>query len=333
MRIVRSLFAGRDLEAWVAASYGLAAPTVTFHSHGDNDNFIVRTGGGATYLLRVYTAAKHWPWGPSDRRFELEWLVSLASLGLPVVAPVRRTDGSFLGSLAAPEGEREAVLFPFSPGRLDPLPADPERLRRLGEGIARIHLASDGFTSRHHRFAIDREFLVEAPLARATAFLAGTGRRAPIAALREVAERVRPAFAALPRTAPAFGVIGGDFHGENHLYTDLGEPVFFDFDLCGFGYRAYDLAVPLWYARREAGTARASAFARPLLAGYETLRPLATAERDALEPLILARQLWLVGEHCADVEAWGEARLGDSYWQNTLRLLAEWKDRPLMAAE
>lgn len=329
MKILRSLVAPAEVAELVAAAYDLGGPVrCAIHSLGDNDNYLVRAGA-ERYLLRLYIHGRHWPYGREDRLFELEWLTFLAGRGLPVIPPVPRADGGLLGSLQAPEGERDLAVFHFAPGEPDLFPEDPARLFRFGAAMARLHAASDEFQPRHRRFHIDLDFLIEAPLARSEAFLAETGRGEPLALVRELARRLRQALAGLPREAPRYGVIGGDFHGENHHFTAAGDPVFFDFDLCGYGWRAYDLAVPLWYARRELGTVRALDLFAPILAGYGSIRPLDGADRSAIAAFVLARQLWLVGEHVADVETLGVARVGDAYWRRAVSLLREWLETPL----
>lgn len=329
MKVIRSLLAPSYVGERVADAYDLGGPvTCRIHSLGDNDNYLVRRGP-EKYLLRVYTAGKHWPYDREDRLFELEWLLFLADRGIPVIPPVPRADASLLGGILAPEGERDMALFHFAPGSPDPFPDDPERLFRLGVAMARLHMASDGFRSIHRRFHIDLELLVDAPLRRIETYLSEIGRTPDLAVLKELATRVRAVLETLPREAPAYGILGGDFHGENHHFTAEGEPVFFDFDLCGYGWRAYDLAVPLWYARRELGTERARALFAPLLEGYRSIRPLGSAEQASIADFVLARQLWLIGEHVADVDTLGEARVGEHYWQRTLSLVQGWLDESL----
>jgi Ser/Thr protein kinase RdoA (MazF antagonist) len=67
-----------------------------------------------------------------------------------------------------------------------------------------------------------------------------------------------PEAAALGRrvkaTLPAglqWGACHGDLFRGNRHATEDGTLTLFDFDECGMGYRAYDLAVYLWTMRRE----------------------------------------------------------------------------------
>ena len=58
----------------------------------------------------------------------------------------------------------------------------------------------------------------------------------------------------------------GDVQGHNHHLTEDGQIIWFDFDLCGWGWRAYDIA---YYYTRIPEPVRA-----PVIQGYESVRPL-----------------------------------------------------------
>lgn len=64
----------------------------------------------------------------------------------------------------------------------------------------------------------------------------------------------------------------------------------FDFDHCGYGWRAYDLA-PFYHAP--------DALQKAFFQGYETLRPLTQGERDCLPIFAKLRMLWDAGDMLA----------------------------------
>lgn len=70
------------------------------------------------------------------------------------------------------------------------------------------------------------------------------------------------------------GIVHGDIYWANLHFNEHGDITMFDFDLCGYGWRAYDLA---YYYTRVPEAVRG-----PALDGYESLRPLADSERDML---------------------------------------------------
>ena len=87
------------------------------------------------------------------------------------------------------------------------------------------------------------------------------------------------------------GFCYGDFHGQNaHIDAEL-VVTFFDFDCCGQGWRAYDLAVFFWYARySKAHQQRCPEFFRSYLAQ----RPLAEQDIAAIPYFVAIRHLWWI---------------------------------------
>ena len=81
-------------------------------------------------------------------------------------------------------------------------------------------------------------------------------------------------------------IIHADMHGWNLMWNE-GQLSIFDFDDCGYGVEAQDLAVALYYLdtpeQEEA-----------LLNGYKSVRPLPTYSANAMKALLLQRRLLLL---------------------------------------
>ena len=96
--------------------------------------------------------------------------------------------------------------------------------------------------------------------------------------------RVRRRLAALPQTPATFGMIHADLHLGNCLFRNrVAIPI--DFDDCGFGWFAYDLAVVLASVERWP---HYEALRQGLLDGYGPV------DLDAVDALIDARRVALV---------------------------------------
>jgi len=109
----------------------------------------------------------------------------------------------------------------------------------------------------------------------------------------EVARRMRTVMAGLGSGPDAFGLIHAYLHLENALFD--GDAVrLIDFDDCGFGYRLYDIAVPLWEYR---GRADYAAIRAALLNGYRERRELPdlTHLDDFIATRHVAFGLWFAG--------------------------------------
>ncbi|MCG3114857.1 MAG: phosphotransferase [Candidatus Manganitrophus sp. SA1] len=319
MRVTHSVIAAAEAAEIAGREYDLGDPlTGRLLSDTANSHYLL-TAGEARYVLRIYRRGKSWVTKESDYRFELEWLAYLHEQGLPVAYPLPRRNGDLLGLLCAPEGERYYALFSFAPGRIVHS-MDAGQSRLFGEGIARIHLASDRFQAKQTRFHQDTDELIDATLARIETFLEGR-RPEDVAFFRALASSLKETLRGLPRSAPFYGIIGGDFHGGNHFFSSENRLTFFDFDMCGYGWRVYDLAVFFWSAklRPEMRVTLAD-----VLQGYEAVRPLLDVERAALPAMVKVRHLWIMGLHTAYSDQLGVGWLGDHYWERNVARLREW---------
>ena len=81
-------------------------------------------------------------------------------------------------------------------------------------------------------------------------------------------------------------IIHADMHGWNLLWNE-GRLSVFDFDDCGFGVEAQDLAVTLYYLDTPEQD-------EALLNGYKSVRPLPTYSANAMKALLLQRRLLLL---------------------------------------
>jgi len=299
IRIARSFVAAESAAELVAAEYDCAAPVACklfskLLRTQDNDHYLVTTGDGEQYAFRIYQQGDRFHRAESDYLYELDWLRFLHSEGLPVSYPVRRRDGGYLGRLEAPEGTRYYALFSLAYG--DPLSLkDADQLSIMGEMMARIHVVSDRFTTPHARKPLDLAYLLDRPLERLRR--TWTDERAAnldlvLTAAEEAREELREYTSRSGATDGRWGPIGGDFHQSSTYFNEVNEPTFFNFDLCGPGWRAYDIASFLSNGNlMHAPAERSEAF----FAGYYAVRPLADEEHAAIAPFLTVRRVWLMG--------------------------------------
>ena len=213
----------------------------------------------------------------------------LARQDLPVPEPRADANGQLLHSLAG----KPAALVNRLPGTTQHAP-DLHHCAQLGGMLARLHLGV-------------ADFDIQQPNLRGLAWWQATAPQVqrhltpPQAALLSdelaFAEQVAgsPAFAALPR-----GAVHADLFRDNVLFDGLpGHEKLtgcFDFYFAGDDAFAYDLAVCLndWCAAADDGRPD-EARAQAMVAAYERVRPLASAEQRLLPALLRAAALrfWL----------------------------------------
>ena len=187
----------------------------------------------------------------------------------PCPAPVRRLDGACLAPLAG----RTALIVTFLEGE-----RDPSAFRAIGEALARLHLAGAGFPSRRPNDLGPEGWRRLAALT--------SGRADEVAA--GLAEYIAEALGELAGTWPADlpgGAIHADLFPDNAVFRDSAVSGIYDFYFACTDALAYDLAITqvAWAADTQ-GRFDAHAAAE-MQQGYESARPLVSAELRALPKL------------------------------------------------
>lgn len=302
IRVVRSFAAADALAELVAAEYDFSGPiTCKLFSKmlrtQDNDHYLITTGNGEKFVIRVYQLGTRLERHESCYLYELDWLNFLEQKGLPVAYPIARKDGSFLGKLKAPEGERYYAVFSYAHG--SPLSVqDEEQLYVMGREMARIHLASNEYEPRYYRPELDLEFLIDRPVARIKRYWDEDQEHVEdldllLFSADDAKEQLLELINNEESTPDSWGAIGGDFHNRSVFFDAANNPTFFNFDWCGQGWRAYDIAVFLHNTNliHQQTENAAEAF----FAGYYSERPLSPNEHAAIAPFLTVRRIWLTG--------------------------------------
>ncbi len=239
----------------------------------ENSNFSLRTGSG-DFILTLY-----------EKRVdeaELPWFLGLmrhlAARGIACPLPVPGRDGEALRRLAG----RPAAITSFLSG-VWPRRVRPEHCLGLGETLARLHLAGfDYAPARDNALGPDAwGGLFERSRARADTVQHGLAD-ALDAALRQILPR-------WPQHLPR-GQIHADLFPDNVFFLDGAVSGVIDFYFACTDLLAYDLAVCLnaWCfepAMAAGGIQFNVTKAALLVRGYERVRPLQPAEREALPVL------------------------------------------------
>lgn len=315
--MLRSRLHPAGLAARVAAAYGLHDVRCQLLTATMRDVYAVTSTRGR-HVLFVYPHAHR---TREEVLAEWDFVAHLARGGVRVAPAVPAADGEIVLTFQAPEGERFGVLGEWMEGETLRRRSTPDAAGRYGHAVARIHLLADALPSALPRPASDPAAIVRDAAAAAEAAL---GDRPHVAILvRRAAERVLPRVDALVPSPATRGIIHGDVIRANALLAADGSVGVIDFDLCGPGWRAYDVASYLLTIR---GTPDEPALRRAFLAGYQRARPLAEGEH-ALLPLFEAvRALFSIGIPAGNVDAWGRAYL-DAVLDGTLPQLGRLLDQ------
>ena len=236
----------------------------------ENTNYLVHTTKD-TFILTIYEKRVD----PQDLPFFLGLMEHLAARGVTCPLPVRDTHGSVLNAL----GGRHAALVTFLEGMWPKRPKE-EHCLELGKALAQMHLAGEGFgLQRANALGVNGwRPLFDKFAGRAEEIMPG---------LRDfIASELRFLEATWPAQLPQ-GVIHADLFPDNVFFIGDKLSGLIDFYFACNDALAYDIAVCLnaWCFENdfEFNTAKG----RALLKGYERVRQLSDAEREAMA--ILAR--------------------------------------------
>lgn len=231
----------------------------------ENSNFLLETDR-ARFILTIYERRVN----PEDLPFFLGLMRWLADHDYPCATPMPGRDGELIQMVRG----KPAAIVSFMSGLSVRRPSATQ-CREAGAGLARLHLAAEGF-----------------PMNRANDL--GQTAWAPLfAGLTKAAEDLKPGLAATiaadldhlaanwPADLPK-GVIHADYFPDNVFFQGDRFAAAIDFYFACVDALAYDIAVALNAWCFEADGSFNITSARALLAGYEAHRPLSGAERAAL---------------------------------------------------
>lgn len=234
----------------------------------ENTNYVLRTTAG-TYILTLYEQRVE----RADLPFFLGLMSHCAASGIATPQPVAQRDGAVLGELC----DRPAALVTFLDGLACRRP-EPWHCAGLGTALAAFHKAAGDYTLRRPN-ALGPD---------AWAPLFAQSRDDADSVIPGLAALVEDELSALSRLWPSGlpeGVIHADLFPDNVFFIARDVSGLIDFYFACNDILAYDLAICINAWCFEDDGAFNVTKARALTAGYEAVRPLSAAERDALPVL------------------------------------------------
>lgn len=236
----------------------------------ENSNFLLETTGGR-FILTLYERRVR----ADELPYFLNLMRWLADHDYPSATPIADREGRLLKQVRG----KAAALVAFLPGLSVRRPT-VAHCREAGTGLARLHHAAQGYEGRRVNDLGHEAWAPMFTRLESAAEALKPGLAAQIAAdLNDLA-------VAWPRGLPT-GSIHADFFPDNVFFEGGRFAAAIDFYFACDDALAYDLAVALNAWCFEADGALNVTAAQALVAGYQSVRPLSPAEREALP--VLAR--------------------------------------------
>jgi len=268
----------------ILKKYGISGAQVECISFEFNATFSVSTESGQKYALRLNINSTR---TVSNILAETQWVRELARIpSVNVPTPIATLDDEFLVSAYHADSGQTicGVMYSWLEG--EEIGDEPtlDQLHTVGRAIALLHENTSDFV-----------LTGGAELPTFNDFFWGTedylfsSKSTLILKDRQLIEQARDLIMKYTDELHATSevhIIHADFHCWNLMWHE--EQLFiFDFDDCGYGVEAQDIAVALYYLDTPEQDAA-------LLDGYKSIRPLPTYSENAMKALLLQRRLLLL---------------------------------------
>jgi len=268
----------------ILKKYGISEAQVECINFEFNATFAVSTESGQKYALRLNINSTR---VVSNIQAETQWVRDLALIpSINVPTPIAALDDTYVVSAVHTDSGQTiyAVMYSWLEGEEIGDEPSLDQLHTVGRAIALLHENSSHFTLTDG-----------AELPTFSDFFWGTedylfsSKSRLIPKDRQLIEQARDLV--MKYTDELYSnsvahIIHADLHGWNLMWHEEQLSIF-DFDDCGYGVEAQDIAVVLYYLDTPEQDAA-------LLDGYKSIRPLPTYSENAMRALLLQRRLLLL---------------------------------------
>ena len=247
--------------------------TITFLKRGFNDTYLITEPSGEKFILRIYNNKWRSQKGIESELLTLLMIPQFAKVSVPGI--ILNKEIYWWEVILAPEGERLAVMFDYAPGtavrRLS-----VKQAHTLGVETAKLHVLFKeiAFSFTDYNYDIENQF--NNTLYTLKPILVNFPEQFNY--LEELKKDFIKTFEEADKNELNYGLCHGDLQAENIHFTDKNKITFFDFDLMGKGYQAYDIGVFLWYDHKN----KTPEIVKSFMEGYETKRKLSDTEHRLL---------------------------------------------------
>lgn len=311
--VVKSFLSAEALGRAIELAYGLPTVRCQLITAFMRDVYLI-TANQQRYIFYIY---RHNQRTVDEINAEWQFVDYLKINSVPVAPAIAAKSGEYALTFPAPEGIRYGVLTTFVDGKHLRQRSSVEAVTAYGRLIAQIHALADKMPFTLVRPANDVDTILNQSIA---AFEAEAPERLEdIAYLYQCAAILLPKISTLSQEKPYYGLIHGDVIRANAQVADDGRITVLDFDLCGPGWRAYDIASYLAVIRDLPEEAELE---RAFISGYEQIRPIAGVERETLPLFEAIRLIFSIGVPAMNVYHWGRAYL-HAFLDHSLEQLRE----------
>jgi Ser/Thr protein kinase RdoA (MazF antagonist) len=278
------------------------------------------------YFLKIYRQGIR---DFDEIQSEIELLLHLKLSNVKTTIPVSKHDGTFISHFHTPNGTRLGVLFTSVGSQgFDQVEESPEINNKLGRYIASLHCAWDECKIKYSRWNLDVQTCIDRSINVTRKFSSIYSLNMDY--IEDVAEAVKFKLAGLSCEVPQYGMCHGDIYGGNIRFEAGNNPVLFDFDFCGMGWRAYDIsmyAFPFSMGSDEKKFANRERRKHDFLSGYNEVRTMSEVEINSIALFIPFRRIFNIGTLYISYlqNTWGDSHVIRNV-NDDIEMLKKWMD-------
>jgi Ser/Thr protein kinase RdoA (MazF antagonist) len=263
---------------------------------GSNDIFLLSTAE-RKYIVKVFFKRQCWPYLKEHYLFELKFQEYLYGNNFSVPRPIKNIKGELIEHIILPEGSRFMAIYEHVSGiKWDHTLTKDKRLKKLGSTVAEFHKIASNFKLNSNcsrkldtKLFLDKAWYdidkyVELPTVKIKNDL-----HSIYLALKTRAEDCK-------LDQEQLNLIHGDVHAGNHLYNVHSKKItLIDFELCGYGHYAYELAVLKWDLLHSHKVDFIERCMNEFLEGYSTISTIAKNDIENINFFVKLRSFFMLG--------------------------------------
>jgi len=270
---------------------------------GLHDNYLIESEN-KRYIFRIYRN----DWRTEEEiLFEIDLLSYLDKKSVNVVAPILTRNSKLITYIESPEGIRVGVLFNYADGYAPTNSISPEVCKLLGASVANIHEKTNKFKTKYFRQILDISYLVDQSLVQIKPFL-NTNQ---FEYLQKIQSKIYSNVSHINSDNSNYGICVGDINASNFHINEKNIITHFDFDQCGYGYRAFELG-KFSSSLRNDDLKKDNVLA--FLEGYEKIGQLNDIEKLAIPYFEIVSIIWVMSIHVSNADRIGYKYLEKEFW-------------------
>lgn len=314
LKIKTSLVDTTSLLKKIATLYNIdSVSKCSLIKHSNNDIYIL-TSSEYNFIIKIYSKE----YKKEKINFFIDSLLKLSKESDLISYPIRRLDGKYISTIALPEGNRFLIITSYAKGQEQKYQYKKDSFR-YGKFVAKLHKLSDIVipnTINSNEFNIS--IMLKDSMIIIKEFLLLKKQNVELLFLDKFVTKLNQKINSINFNEFNQGFCHGDLHGGNaHLLNEKLQ--FFDFDYCGFGLRAYDIAVFRWSTIIGKRENHWNAF----LKGYQSIYNLTQKDLDLINYFVAIRDISVMAKDIEKTKYLGEEYINIFYVKKRISFLKE----------